>query len=286
MSGKLDTWFSEVLIDLIADRAQAHLQELERRLERRTAAFDSSDDEQRVSPEYGRVRRSLEDTRIMLRESQRLHLKDDDAEIDVDRWSAGGLSRIEGLLDAYGRELKDPGKLTDEELADLGDAIKQAQREICAATVAAQDLMYASQYRGEVAEAIANSLAASGFRLVDEGYQGSDMRAAHIIRLENAGLGMELGITQTPEMVDGRVRNRMEIDILKYPAADKERVDAIVARIAQALTELGLETGDLSCREGYENRPSDSRAYENIGEYRRQDPDTVVRPEPEAVTVA
>ncbi len=278
MSGKLDTWFSEILLDLIADRAQAHLREIERQLGRnRSVDGSSSEDAERVSPEYAGVRRALGDTRIMLRESRSIHLKEDDAVIDVDSWSKGELSRIGRLLDGYERELKDPGKLSDEELMDLGEAIRQAQKEICTATVAAQDLMYASQYRGEAAEGIANALAGRGFHLVDEGYQGSDMRAAHIIRLENTGLDMELGITQTPEIADGRVRNHMEIDILKYPSADKERVDAIVAEIAGVLSELGLEMGDISCREGYENRPSDSRAYEDIRAFREQDPDTVVR---------
>ncbi len=280
MSGKLDTWFSEILVDLIADRAESQLRDIARQLDGRKNVDENVDDSiDQVSPEYSRVRRTLGDTRIMLRESRSIHLKEDNHDIDVDSWSKGELSRIEGLLEGYERELKDPGKLSDEDLVDLGEAIKQAQREICAATVAAQDLMYASQYRGEVAEGIANTLAGSGFHLVDEGYQGSDMRAAHIIRLENAGLGMELGITQTPEMVDGRVRNHMEIDILRYPSADKERVDAIVEEIAGVLSGLGLETGNISCREGYENRPSDSRAYEDIEAYREQEPDTVVGPE-------
>lgn len=277
MSGKLDTWFSEILIDLIADRAEAHLQDIERRLDRISGAGEKTDDSvDQVSPEHARIQRALGDTRIMLRESRSIHLKEDDAEIDVDSWSKGELSRIERLLDGYEREIKDHGSLSDEELVDLGDAIKQAQREICAAAIAAQDLMYASQYRGEVAEGIANTLAASGFHLVDEGYQGGDMRAAHIMRLENTGLDMEIGITQTPEMSEGRIRNQLEIDILKYPSADKERVDAIVAEIAEVLSGLGLETGNISCREGYENRPSDSRAYEDIQAYREQEPDTVV----------
>ncbi|MBR4175038.1 MAG: hypothetical protein IKR56_06845 [Lachnospiraceae bacterium] len=280
MSGRLDTWFSEVLIELISDRAEAHLREVERRLEGRVRTKDESNDAQPpVSLEYDRVRRALSDTRIMLREARRLRLKDDNAVIDADHWSAGELGRIEGVLNSYERELKDPGKLSAEDLSDLGDAIKQAQREICTATVAAQDLMYASQYRGEVAEGIANSLTERGFNLVDEGYQGSDMRAAHIMRLNNPGLDMEIGITQTPEIENGRVRNHMEIDILKYPSADKERVDAIVALIAEVLSGLGLETGNISCREGYENRPSDSRAYEDIGGYTGQEPDTIARPE-------
>ena len=96
------------------------------------------------------------------------------------------------------------------------------------------------------------------------------------MRLENTGLDMEIGITQTPEMSEGRIRNQLEIDILKYPSADKERVDAIVAEIAEVLSGLGLETGNISCREGYENRPSDSRAYEDIQAYREQEPNTVV----------
>ncbi|MFF6951134.1 hypothetical protein ACFZAD_21085 [Streptomyces iakyrus] len=104
--------------------------------------------------------------------------RENESEVFVDRWSNGGLTRLEGHIAAQqrrlGDELSPPStdelrQLLDEHIPRLHTALQDISQ-----LAGAEQL--ASQLRADLANAAADVLATSGYQLRSWAYQGSDER--------------------------------------------------------------------------------------------------------------
>lgn len=234
------------------------------RLNREAAAA-----EQEWSLHYHAARETADAVSAQLEASATLRLAEDNAAVDVDRWTDGDLTALRARLDGIDGELAGAQTLTVEALDGLRAAGLQISREIDDASVFAAEAFYASQDRGEIAQDAADQLAAFGLTLLGHSYQGGDQRGAHRIHLRNNGTRFELVITQTPELLeDGSITNRIESDILNYGSLNEERGDEIAREVLSSLAGLGFRQQPVCTAEGYEHAPSDRTECADLQRWR------------------
>ena len=234
------------------------------RLNREAAAA-----EQEWSLHYHAARETADAVSAQLEASATLRLAEDNAAVDVDRWTDGDLTALRARLDGIDGELAGAQTLTVEALDGLRAAGLQISREIDDASVFAAEAFYASQDRGEIAQDAADQLAAFGLTLLGHSYQGGDQRGAHRMHLRNNGTRFELVITQTPELLeDGSITNRIESDILNYGSLNEERGDEIAREVLSSLAGLGFRQQPVRTAEGYEHAPSDRTECADLQRWR------------------
>lgn len=234
------------------------------RLNREAAAA-----EQEWSLHYHAARETADAVSAQLEASATLRLAEDNAAVDVDRWTDGDLTALRARLDGIDGELAGAQALTVEALDGLRAAGLQISREIDDASVFAAEAFYASQDRGEIAQDAADQLAAFGLTLLGHSYQGGDQRGAHRMHLRNNGTRFELVITQTPELLeDGSITNRIESDILNYGSLNEERGDEIAREVLSSLAGLGFRQQPVCTAEGYEHAPSDRTECADLQRWR------------------
>lgn len=236
--------------------------------------------EQEWALHFQAARQMLNTAQMQLEASRTLSLPEEgeDASVDVDRWTDGDLKAIEGRLGALERQLDSADGLILKELDGLQAAGLQISREIDDTSVFALEAFFASQDRGEIAQDIANQLNAHGLTVVDHSYQGADQRAAHRLHLVNHVTKFEIVITQTPEVRDGAIVNRLESDILNYGSLNEERGDNIARDVLASLSELGFQQTAVTTAPGYEGTESNRQEFANIQQWRTEQATEIVKP--------
>lgn len=219
---------------------------------------------------------------------RRVRFPESTAEVDVDRWSDGDLTRLNARLAGLRKRVQAPQSLSLSDLGGLRQAGEQLTREAQESAEFAVLAFGASQDRADAAQDVADSLRdALGLAIVSRGYRGGDDRGAHRIHLRNARTGFEMVVTQYPERDEnGALRNRLESDILDYGTNNEEEGDRVAAQALRQLSGLGFAAPEVQTVPGFERRVSDRREvaeedWERAVETDRPRPvhETAARPE-------
>ncbi len=203
-----------------------------------------------------------------------------DVSVDVDAWTVGDLTAIEGRLDTLNGQLDNAGELTISDLDGIQSAGLQISREIDDTSMFAVEAFYASSDRAELAQDIADQLTEMGLTIVDHSYQGNDQRAAHRLHLRNNVTEFEIVITQTPVInSDGTIANRLESDIINYGSLNEEHGDEIAREVLSSMGNYGLQQSAVTTVPGFENSPSDRTECVNIQDWRADCVTEYVKPD-------
>lgn len=206
--------------------------------------------------------------------------------IDVDQWSDGDLSELADNAAALLRHLEQDAN--NDSITDLNQ-IQASGRWLEAETVEtaafALGAAEASQFRVNIAQAIANTLrATNGLRIVGHGYQGDDLRSAHRVHLRNPMTGLSLVVTQTPRKDDaGNLCNTLEVEITDPGTCNLETAHNVAGDICHALRNAGFRIGELTTVPGCEDITSGRPENANLQQWRAETATTVKpqhRPKP------
>lgn len=237
--------------------------------------------EQEWTMHFQAARQMLNTAQAQLEASRTLALPEEgDASVDVDRWTGGDLAALGDRLGALEAQLDgaEGAALAQEELDGIQSAGLQISREIDDTSEFALEAFFASQDRGEIAQDIANQLNAHGLTVVDHSYQGADQRSAHRLHLINRVTGFEIVITQTPEVQNGAIVNRLESDILNYGSLNEEHGDTIARGVLGSLSGLGFKQTEVATVAGFERMESDRREFANMRQWRDERAPEIVKP--------
>jgi len=217
--------------------------------------------EQEWQAHYQQARQTLHAAQAQREASSEIKLSDgeEDISVDVDFWTAGDLTALDGRIQSLDGKLDSSDGLTLADLDNIRGAGMQIIKEIQEATEFAAIAVHASADRYEIAEDVAAYLAETlNLSVESDGYQGGDQRGAHRLHLVNPATGFDMVVTQTPQLDETSVLgNRLETDILDYGTNNMEQGDKIALQALQALSGLGLRQDGVETVPGFEERPSD-----------------------------
>lgn len=192
--------------------------------------------------------------------------------LDVNHWSDGDWQTLHNDAAALHRHLQtDAQNDSLQDLENIRAAGQQLQQETVDTVAFTLGAAQSSQWRASIAAILGrNLLDRDGLRLDGWGYQGSDARGAHRMRLVNAS-GFEMVITQTPEMgADGQLRNRLETDIIHPGTFNEETARALAEEIQTVLGENGIQTGALTTVPGCEALGSGRKETADLSRWRTE----------------
>lgn len=221
------------------------------------------------------ARRMLGVASAQLEAGREIPLADEEDHIvDVDTWTAGDLTAIEGRLHGLNEQLDNSGELTVSDLDGIQSAGLQISREIDDAAMFAVEAIVSSQDRWDIADEIHERLREMGLTLLDGGYQGNDQRAAHRIHLRNNVTGFEIVITQIPiTQQDGTIVNRLESDIIHFGTENPAAGGQLARDVLEAMS-----GGKVDTVQGFQNSPSDRTNCVDIQQWRTQTSTDFVKP--------
>lgn len=158
-------------------------------------------------------------------------------QLDVDFWSGGGLSQLQGDLNAL-LEMMD-GALEIAGLEQIHAALPGMETRLGELAEAARLAVINSQLRFDIAEVVVSALSEQGFALEEGAYQAGDAREGYCVRLKNLDGGeVEVHIAPRP---GGAMEN--DLHLLSYDAEARTRHE-LRARMKELLRSLswhGLE---------------------------------------------
>lgn len=216
----------------------------------------------------------LEEVGLRLNESGNYFLPDPggDLPVDVDHWTYGGLTALQGRLEACRTRLA-RRDITVDDMLQVVSAMEQINCEREDATTFAAVAMCESQNRADIAQDIYDGLFESlGMSVADFAYQGEDDRLGHRLHLKNPATGFEVVITSTPTVNEtGMVVNRVESDVLDYGNTnDMAAGDDLARAVMSRFEELGLAQSSLRTEPGYERSVSNRTERRNIQAFRTE----------------
>ena len=183
-------------------------------------------------------------------------------------------------MDALDNQLQEPESLSLGELDAIRDSGLQIGREIGDTAEFALEAVYSSQDRSDIAADFTEQLNEQGLTICEDGFRGSDPRAAHRLRMKNPMTGFEIVITQTPEVqADGTVANRLESDILNYGTNNEAHGDSIARSLLNSLSGIGLEHTEVCTKPGFETTTSDRVEIVDIAAWKEEHQHEVARPD-------
>lgn len=153
-------------------------------------------------------------------------------DVDGTLWSGGDLQQLSDRLRALRDQLNHAdATLTASQLDDLCEAGAQLAHEAVESAQFSVAAFDSSQDRADWAGDIADEIAPQlGLQVQSHGYQGGDMRATHHLCLKNPTTGLQVAVTQIPELRNGELQNRIEAEVLDYGTLHNPAEGDIIAR--------------------------------------------------------
>lgn len=164
--------------------------------------------------------------------------------LDVDHWSHGALSHLQGLLEEIRREADNRNR-SIEQMEELQDAAAEISREVSDTTLFAAAAFRSSCDRYDLIADLERELfdGENGvlLQLDDDAYQGDDPRAGFRARLTNPQTGLEMAVTLRPEIgEDGQPGNSFTYDVESNGTHNAAFADSILDHIMRILASHGL----------------------------------------------
>lgn len=179
-------------------------------------------------------------------------------EAQVDYWSEGALTDFRNRLNNHLERLRDPEKLSTEELKQMLDDIAPMEDKLSGIVERAKEHLVQSQVRQNIATSILQSFEGTHWELDDSTYENEDFRKGLHLKLKN-GLDEEIVASVTPvETADGSITSNVEINFFDR-FNDPELRQARLSDMHSSMHTEGVEVGDFECLDQSENRPGNEQ---------------------------
>ena len=181
-----------------------------------------------------------------------------EVEAQVDYWSEGALTDFRNRLDGHLGRLRDPEKLSTEELKQMLDEVAPMEDELSDIVERAKERLVQSQVRQNIAASILTSFEGTHWELDDSTYEHEDFRKGLHLKLKNPAQE-EIVASVTPvETADGGVTSNVEINF--FDRFNDERLrQARLKDMHESMHTEGVQVGSFGCLDQSEGRPGDEQ---------------------------
>ena len=226
-------------------------QELQLRIAERQAEWEAY---------LAEVRRLTEETSGAMAAAEGATYTFDERQVEaqVDYWSEGALTDFRNRLNNHLERLRDPEKISTDELKQMLDEIAPMEEELSGIVKRAKDRLVQSQVRQNIAASILQSFEGTHWELDDSTYENEDFRKGLHLKLKN-GLNEEIVASVTPvETADGSITSNVEINFFdRYN--DQRLRQARLNNMHNSMRTQGVEVGAFECLDHSENRPGNEQ---------------------------
>ena len=176
----------------------------------------------------------------------------------VDYWSEGALTDFRNRLNSHLERLRDPEKISTDELKLMLDEIAPMEDELSGIVDRAKESLVQSQVRQNIATSILQSFGGTHWELDDSTYENEDFRKGLHLKMKN-GSDEEIVASVTPvETDDGSITSNVEINFFdRYN--DPELRQARLNDMHSSMHAEGVEVGAFECLDHSENRPGNEQ---------------------------
>lgn len=190
--------------------------------------------------------------------------------VDVEYWSAGEFSRLQGRIQQLQQRLTLPTHLSHDALKQMLEDIEVLKKEVAQLLPMVKENVIASQLRNNIAQSIEQSLRDAGWEVSDSTYAGEDFRQAVHVKLVNFA-GDEIVSIISPEVsAEEAISNHLNIAFFDHQTNDEESRAQRVSDITRLLQDSGLQCTPPECVEGTEEQASEATEKLDFDHIRRQ----------------
>ena len=181
-----------------------------------------------------------------------------EVEAQVDYWSEGALTDFRNQLNSHLDRLRDPEKISTDELKQMLDEIAPMEDELSDIVKRAKEHLMQSQVRQNIAVSILQSFEGTHWELDDSTYENEDFRKGLHLKLKN-GSDEEIVASVTPvETADGSISSNVEINFFDR-FNDPGLRQARLSDMHSSMHAEGVEVGAFECLDQSENRPGNEQ---------------------------
>jgi len=190
--------------------------------------------------------------------------------VDVEYWSEGEFSRLQGRIIQLQQRLDLPTNLSHDALKQLLEDVQALKKQVAGLLPMVKENVIASQLRNNIAQTIEQSLRDAGWEVADSTYAGEDFRQAVHVKLVNFA-GDEIVSIISPEVsAEEVISNHLNIAFFDHQTNDEESRAQRVSDITRLLQDSGLQCSSPECVEGTEEQASEASEKLDFDHVRRQ----------------
>lgn len=182
---------------------------------------------------------------------------------NIDYWTGGKLSIIADETEKIAETTRDINSVSTAQLISLIETISSLNTGIEGVCAEAQDALISSQIRTDIANNMIEHLQMAGWEYVGHTFEGNEINAALHIKFKDIS-GNEMVTIISPESVDGKLANNMEINFFDYYNNDKNQRGIWVDGIINSLQSSGINVDKPVTVPGYEVKESDNKQILDI----------------------
>ena len=179
-------------------------------------------------------------------------------EAQVDYWSEGALTDFRNRLNSHLERLRDPEKISTEELKQMLDEIAPMEDELSGIVERAKECLVQSQVRQNIATSILQSFEGTLWKSVESIYENGDFRKSVHLKLQNNADEEIVASVRPIETADGGITSNVEINFFDH-SNDEQLRQARLSDMHSSMYAEGVEVGDFECLDQSENRPGNEQ---------------------------